>query len=97
VGVPGRKHRSTRSSPPRIQRELPALAQWRKADTAIADALAAAGGPDSGTTLERLRVALAEQTERLQAVDRTLGPLHTAYITARSEALAIRNPSAQAI
>jgi hypothetical protein len=76
-----------------IQRGLPALAEWRKADTAIADALATVGVPDSGTTLERLRVILAELTERMKAVDDTLGPLHASYITARDEALAVRNLS----
>jgi chromosome segregation ATPase len=77
-----------------IQRELPGLAEWRQADTAIADALAAAGMPDSGTTLDRLRAVLAEQTERMQAVEGALGPLHTAYIHARAAALEPRNLSA---
>lgn len=75
-----------------IQHELPALAEWRKADAAIADALATADDPDSGTT-ERLRVTLADLTERMKAIEETLAPLHSAYIRARDEALAIRNLS----
>jgi hypothetical protein len=72
-----------------IKRELPALAQWRNADAAIADALIAAGH-ESGTTPQRLRTALAELGERMKAIDDELGPLYTAYIAARDEALAIR-------
>jgi chromosome segregation ATPase len=74
-----------------IKSGLPALAGWRSADAAMADALATAGVPDAGTTLERLRTLLAELTERMNAVDDALGPLHASYTKARDEALAIRN------
>ena len=76
-----------------IRRELPALAEWRKADAAMADALAAAGAPDSGTTLERLKITLGELAERMRTIEDTLGPLYSTYVTAREEALAIRNLS----
>lgn len=78
-----------------IKSELPALAEWRKADAAIADALAAVGH-DSGTTPQRLRTALAELEERMMAIEDMLDPLYTAYIHSRDEALAIRTLSTPA-
>jgi chromosome segregation ATPase len=76
-----------------IKHGLPALAEWRKADAAMADALAAVGAPDLDGTQERLRALLAELTDRMKAVDDALGPLHAGYVTTRDEALAIRTLS----
>jgi chromosome segregation ATPase len=79
-----------------IKHGLPALAEWRKADAAMADALAAVGAPGPGSTQDRTRALLAELTDRMRAVDDALGPLHADYVRARDEALTIRTLSGPA-
>jgi chromosome segregation ATPase len=79
-----------------IKHGLPALAEWRAADAAVADALATVGAPDLGSTHDRLRALLAELTDRMKAVDDALGPLHARYVEARNAALAVRTPSSPA-